>query len=96
MAQELGLTNDEKNIITKIVFQDSIKSIDNESKVWDTFAAKNKTVMARLLPNTENTTNNTLYIQSDGEVFTNYNSSGTFVLLIIDKIVAFTCYEYYF
>ena len=72
MAQELGLTNDEKSTITNIVFQDSIKSIKNESKVWDTSAAKNKTVMARLVPNTDDTATNTLYIQSDGEVFANY------------------------
>ena len=73
MASSLGLTNDEKNTVTKIVFQDSIKSIDNESKVWDTSVAKNKTVMARLVPNTDDTTTNTLYIQSNGEVFANYN-----------------------
>ncbi len=72
MAQGLGLTNDEKNTITKIVFQDSIKSIDNESKVWDTSAAKNKTVMARLVSNIDDTATNTLYIQSNGEVFANY------------------------
>ena len=78
MASSLGLTNDEKNTVTKIVFQDSIKSIDNESKVWDTSVAKNKTVMARLVPNIDDTTTNTLYIQSDGIVFANYNSSGTF------------------
>ena len=73
MASSLGLTNDEKNTVTKIVFQDSIKSIDNESKVWDTSAAKNKTVMARLVPNTDDTTTNTLYIQSNGETFANYS-----------------------
>ena len=78
MAQELGLTNDEKNTITKIVFQDSIKSIENESKVWDTSAAKNKTVMARLVPNTDDTATNTLYIQSNGEVFANYNCNRLF------------------
>ena len=72
MAGNLGLTNDEKKTVTKIVFQDSIKSIDNESKVWDTSAAKNKTVMARLVPNTDDTTTNILYIQSDKEIFANY------------------------
>ena len=78
MASSLGLTNDEKNTVTKIVFQDSIKSIDNESKVWDTSAAKNKTVMARLVPNTDDNTTNTLYIQSNGETFANYNSGSLF------------------
>ncbi len=78
MASSLGLTNDEKNTVTKIVFQDSIKSIDNESKSWDISVAKNKTVMARLAPNTADNTTNTLYIQSDKEIFANYNCPGTF------------------
>ena len=73
MAGNLGLTNDEKKTVTKIVFQDSIKSIDNESKSWDISVAKNKTVMARLVPNTDDATTNTLYIQSNGETFANYN-----------------------
>ena len=78
MASSLGLTNKEKKIVTKIVFQDSIKNIDNESRSWDTSAAKNKTVMARLVPNTDDTTTNTLYIQSNGGVVANYNSSYLF------------------
>ena len=78
MASNLGLTNDEKKTVTKIVFQDSIKSIDNESKAWDTSAAKNKTVMARLVPNTDDNTTNTLYIQSNGETFANYSSTYLF------------------
>ena len=78
MSSSLGLTNDERKSVTKIVFQDSIKSIDNESKVWDTSAAKNKTVMARLVPNTDDNTTNTLYIQSNGETFANYSSTNLF------------------
>ncbi len=78
MASSLGLTNKEKKIVTKIVFQDSIKNIDNESRSWDTSAAKNKTVMARLVPNTDDTTTNTLYIQGNGGVVANYNSSYLF------------------
>ncbi len=78
MARSFGLTDDEKKTVTKVVFQDSIKSIDNESKVWDVSVAKNKTVMARLVPNTDDDTTNTLYIQSDKEIFANYNSGGLF------------------
>ena len=78
MAGNLGLTNDERKSVTKIVFQDSIKSIDNESKAWDTSAAKNKTVMARMVPNTDYATTNTLYIQSNGEIFANYNCGTLF------------------
>ena len=78
MASSLGLTNKEKKTVTKIVFQDSIKNIDNESRSWDTSAAKNKTVMARLVPNTDDTATNTLYIQGNGGVIANYNSSDLF------------------
>ena len=78
IASNLGLTNDEKKTVTKIVFQDSVKPIDNESKAWDTSAARNKSVMTRLVPNTDDDTTNTLYIQSDGIIFANYNCSGTF------------------
>ena len=87
MASSLGLTNDEKNTVTKIVFQDSIKSIDNESKVWDTSVAKNKTVMARLAPNTDDSTTNTLYIQSNGETFANYYCDNLFANLIVLKTI---------
>ena len=73
-----GLTNDEKATITKVVFQDSIKSIDNESKVWDVSAAKNKTVMARIVANTDASSTNTLYIQGKGGVTANSDSSNLF------------------
>ena len=73
-----GLTNDEKVTITKVVFQDSIKSIDNESKVWDMSSSKNKTVMARMVPNTDDSSTNTLYIQEKGGVTANSDSSNLF------------------
>ena len=72
------LTNDEKVTITKVVFQDSIKSIDNESKVWDMSSSKNKTVMARMVPNTDDSSTNTLYIQGKGGVTANSDSSNLF------------------
>ena len=80
MASSLGLTTDEIKTITKIVFQDSIKSIESEAKVWDISAAKNKTVMARLVPNTDDTATNTLYIQGNGGVSANYDSSYLFYI----------------
>ena len=80
MASSLGLTTDERKTITKIVFQDSIKSIESEAKVWDISAAKNKTVMARLVPNTDDTATNTLYIQGNGGVSANYDSSYLFYI----------------
>lgn len=41
------LSDDEKVTITKIVFQDFIENIDNESNVLDISFSKNKTIMAR-------------------------------------------------
>ena len=68
------LWNRKQDTVTKIVFQDSINKIEGESKSWDISSAKNKTVMARLVPNTDDTTTNTLYIQGNGGVIANYNS----------------------
>ena len=87
MVSNLGLTNDERKSVTKIAFQDSIKSIDNESKSWDISVAKNKTVMARLVPNTEDNTTNTLYIQSDKEIFANYTCYHLFADFTVLKAI---------
>ena len=67
-----------QDTVTKIVFQDSINKIEGESESWDISSAKNKTVMARLVPNTNDTTTNTLYIQGNGGVIANYDSSYLF------------------
>ena len=72
------LWNKKQVTVTKIVFQDSINKIDGESESWDISSAKNKTVMARLVPNADDTTTNTLYIQGNGGVAANYNSSHLF------------------
>ena len=72
------LWNRKQSTVTKIVFQDSINKIEGESESWDISSAKNKTVMARLVPNTDDTTTNTLYIQGNGGVIANYNSSDLF------------------
>ncbi len=69
------LWNKKQGTVTKIVFQDSINKIEGESESWDISSAKNKTVMARLVPNTDDTTTNTLYIQGNGGVIANYNSN---------------------
>ena len=73
-----SLWNRKQDTVTKIVFQDSINKIEGESESWDISSAKNKTVMARLVPNTDDTTTNTLYIQGNGGVTANYDSSGLF------------------
>ena len=69
-----------QDTVTKIVFQDSINKIEGESESWDISSAKNKTVMARLVPNTDDTTTNTLYIQGNGGVSANYDSSYLFYI----------------
>ena len=69
-----SLWKKKQSTVTKIVFQDSINKIEGESESWDISSAKNKTVMARLVPNTDDTTTNTLYIQGNGGVVANYNS----------------------
>ena len=73
-----SLWNKKQSTVTKIVFQDSINKIEGESESWDISSAKNKTVMARLVPNTDDTTTNTLYIQGNGGVIANYNSEYLF------------------
>ena len=73
-----SLWNRKQDTVTKIVFQDSINKIEGESESWDISSAKNKTVMARLVPNADDTTTNTLYIQGNGGVIANYNSEGLF------------------
>ena len=72
------LWNKKQSTVTKIVFQDSINKIEGESESWDISSAKNKTVMARLVPNADDTTTNTLYIQGNGGVAANYDSSYLF------------------
>ena len=72
------LWNRKQSTVTKIVFQDLINKIEGESESWDISSAKNKAVMARLVPNTDDTTTNTLYIQGNGGVIANYNSSDLF------------------
>ena len=72
------LWNRKQDTVTKIVFQDSIKKIEGESESWDISSAKNKTVMARLVPNTDDATTNTLYIQGNSGVTANYDSSYLF------------------
>ena len=72
------LWNEKQDTVTKIVFQDSINKIEGESESWDISSAKNKTVMARLVPNTDDATTNTLYIQGNGGVTANYNSEYLF------------------
>ena len=72
------LWNKNQGTVTKIVFQDKISKIDGENLSWDISSAKNKTVMARLVPNADDTATNILYIQGNGGVVANYDSSYLF------------------
>lgn len=76
MVSSFELSNEEKATFTKIVFQDKINEIENTTKTYDLSSAKNNSVVGRIVANGDNT--NTLYIQSDGEIFANSNSSSLF------------------
>ena len=76
MASSLKLTDEEKQTITKIVFQDKINDIENTTKSYDLSANDNNSVIGKIVSNGDST--NTLYIQSNGEIFANSNSSYLF------------------
>ena len=76
MASSLKLSSKEKQTITKIVFQDKINDIENTTKNYDLSANDNNSVIGKVVSNSDST--NTLYIQSNGEIFANSNSSYLF------------------
>ncbi len=67
-----------KKSITKVVFQDEIRSISEAVETYDISEARNGGVMGYLVPNTEDTSTYTAYIQGDGGVIANQNSSNLF------------------
>ncbi len=76
LASSLKLSDEEKQTVTKIVFQDKITDIENTTKSYDLSANDNNSVIGKVVSNGDNT--NTLYIQSIGEIFANSNSSSLF------------------
>ena len=76
LASSLKLSNEEKQTITKIVFQNKINNIENTTKSYDLSASDNNSVIGKIASNGDST--NTLYIQSNGEIFANSNSSTLF------------------
>ena len=76
MASSLKLIDEEKQTVTKIVFQDKINDIENTTKSYDLSANDNNSVIGKIVSNGDST--NTLYIQSNGEIFANSNSSYLF------------------
>ncbi len=64
--------------IKKIVFEDSLASKENASYVYDISSAQNESVMSYLVPDAEDKTKYTAYIQSDGETVANKDSSNLF------------------
>ena len=65
-----------KSSITKIVMEDEMNPKETEL-VWDVSSEKNGSVMSYLVPNEDDTTY-TLYLQSDGGIKANSNSSYLF------------------
>ena len=67
-----------RSSITKIVIQDTITSVLNEKENWDISKEKNGSVIGRLAVNTNDPTTYTAYIQGEGKVIANPNSSNLF------------------
>ena len=66
-----------KDSITKIVIEDTIAEKTGETESWDISEAANKSVMGRIVLNTDGTTY-TAYIQGNGKVKANEDSSYLF------------------
>ncbi len=67
-----------KENITKVVFQNQIKSLDNEVEIFDVSDAQDGSVIARVTTNDTNTSLYTVYIQGEGGVLANENSANLF------------------
>lgn len=67
-----------KHDITKIEFKNEITDVKNAKYSWDVSAANNGSVMAYLVPNSDDTTTYTAYIQADGNILANQDSSYLF------------------
>ncbi len=67
-----------KDKITKVVFQDNIRSLNNEQESFDVSDQKNGSVIGRIVRNEENTDSFTVYIQGEGGVIANENCANLF------------------
>ncbi|MCI8588128.1 MAG: BspA family leucine-rich repeat surface protein [Bacilli bacterium] len=67
-----------KSSITKIVFQNEIKDVLNSKMSFDISADRNDSVRAHLVPNATDTSTYTAYIQGDGLITANKDSSFLF------------------
>ncbi len=62
--------------ITKVVFENTLTSHEtSEELIYDVSDSQDKSVMSYLVPNEEDTTKYTLYINSDGKILANTHSS---------------------
>ena len=86
-TQHLGYLNDVpigdfwdyRDSITKVVFENTMNEHEtNEELIFDVSSAQDKSVMAYLVPNEDNTEMYTLYIQSESGVKANPDSSDLF------------------
>ena len=65
--------------ITKVVFENTLTPHEtSEELIYDVSEAQDGSVMSYLVPNEDDTTKYTLYINSDGKVLANENSSYLF------------------
>ncbi len=71
-------TASERSFISKVVFQNTIQSIDNERKTYDVSADGNGGVIARLVKDPADSSMNILYIQGENKIIANEDSSYLF------------------
>ncbi len=67
-----------KDTITKIVFEDALSPKSNASYTYDLSSEGNQSIMSYLVPSEDDTTKYTAYIQANGKVKANPNSSNLF------------------
>ena len=67
-----------KSNITKIVFQNQIQEMDNAAYTYDISSRNDNSIIANLVANSDDTSTYTAYIQSNGNVLANEDSSYLF------------------
>lgn len=82
-----------KDKITKFVFQNEIKDINNTKETYDISAEKNESVIGKLVTNEENVNTYTAYIQGEGGVIANENCANLFDSF--SKLESFEGLEYF-
>ncbi|MDE6142419.1 MAG: BspA family leucine-rich repeat surface protein, partial [Bacilli bacterium] len=67
-----------KEQITKVIFQNEVRPLNNTKETFDVSEKRNGSVLARLVANEENLDTYTVYIQGEGGVIANRNLNNMF------------------